>query len=408
VFDAELYLRLTGERLLLDSAGHDRGFGSPVAHAARALVAAGAIDIEAARAVVMDYDHAVAFRNEGMDAYLPSPPGSRRKAKPLAPRRVLVCDRTIERRQSTLHVRYVSLSDSETTLSVVERFAAPIGMGHAMHTPSATLADDRGKTVSAHFSGGGSAESWSGQLHSDDPLAVDTAWIEVDGERIELVDEPRAIEVSIEATRERDPVWRHLWSRLSVTEHFHHDAGGIELALDAMTAAGAVANDDPRLAELRAVAGALMHRRGTGTRALPEPWRSMLARRGAADGQLGEAAVGVVTPVFDGITVGVLNLRASSAGFELHVEVSPDIAGWAFDVGIDDPELAWWGRDDLGNHYVGGMGEWSGREDYGEGTIALWPGLHPKATRLDFMPTAERERAVISIPLELLRPGVKG
>src|SRR5207237_6037412 len=63
-FDAELYLRLSGERMLLERG--DRGgapWESPLMEAARALIAVGAIDAERARAVIDDYDLASALRS---------------------------------------------------------------------------------------------------------------------------------------------------------------------------------------------------------------------------------------------------------------------------------------------------------------------------------------------------------
>ena len=67
--------------------------------------------------------------------------------------------------------------------------------GGAWYGPTAplhqiTLADDRGTKVATSFSGGGSDEEWRGHLHSHGPLAKDTAWIELDGERIDLEDVP--------------------------------------------------------------------------------------------------------------------------------------------------------------------------------------------------------------------------
>jgi hypothetical protein len=55
--------------------------------------------------------------------------------------------------------------------------------------------------------------------------------------------------------------------------------------------------------------------------------------------------------------------------------------------------------DDRGNHYLGQMGNWSGGEDHSSGEIGLWPALHPKARRLEIVPTAEANRAVIGFPL---------
>ena len=62
-FDAELYLRVAGERTLLDAAGDDGPGGvSPVDVAGHVLVAAGAITAGQAQAIVDDYQLAQAYR----------------------------------------------------------------------------------------------------------------------------------------------------------------------------------------------------------------------------------------------------------------------------------------------------------------------------------------------------------
>jgi hypothetical protein len=48
-------------------------------------------------------------------------------------------------------------------------------------------------------------------------------------------------------------------------------------------------------------------------------------------------------------------------------------------------------------------GGWPGDGDHGTGEIEFSPGIDPKATRLDLLPTADTERAVIRVALELLR-----
>ena len=63
-FDAELYLRLFGERMLL-SEESSRPFDSPMVERARALVAVGAIDVDIAQKVVDDYARAAQLRGSG-------------------------------------------------------------------------------------------------------------------------------------------------------------------------------------------------------------------------------------------------------------------------------------------------------------------------------------------------------
>jgi hypothetical protein len=116
--------------------------------------------------------------------------------------------------------------------------------------------------------------------------------------------------------------------------------------------------------------------------------------------------LGVVTPLFDRMTVAVNTLAASENDFTLEVETQPDVSGGPFDLTLESQQVAWWARDDLGHHYLGEVGSWGSSGSHGAGSIAFEAGLDPKAKRLDLMPTGPTERAVIAVPLELLRPGV--
>ena len=111
--------------------------------------------------------------------------------------------------------------------------------------------------------------------------------------------------------------------------------------------------------------------------------------------------LGAVTPLFDGISVAVNTLVASEEDLTFEVETRPDVAGM-FDLTLESPQVAWWARDDAGNHYLGDAGSWQSDGRRGSGTIMFEAGMDPKATQLDLMPTGPTERAVISIPLERL------
>ena len=410
MFDAELYLRLTGERLMLDeSRTRQPGFSSPLVHSARALVAAGAIELDAAREVLDDYQAASALRLEGFPPSRLSTRKRPRAPKPFPPRRVVACDQRIEQQGSTLHVRYVMLSKRATKLGVTQRFASSGRRGSMVMAhgagPSAMLADDRGTTVASTFSGGGSDVEWHGHLTAGTPLHPDTAWIEVDGVRIELADELPAIEVTVEPLPEQDPAWGHLWCSVAVPDRMHDRSGSVELAIEALLAAGVIESNDPRLDELRAIVdrfsgGSVPGRRG---RRIPKPWRSLRSYGAFSIVRQGEAVLGAVTPLFDGITVAVTSLLASEEGFSLEVETRPDVSGGPFHLSLDSPQVAWWARDDIGNHYLGDAGSWGSSDDHGSGTILFEAGLDPKAKRLELMPTGPTERAVIVVPLDLLR-----
>ena len=119
-----------------------------------------------------------------------------------------------------------------------------------------------------------------------------------------------------------------------------------------LVAAGALAADDPAIGQVRAVAGGLFQGSGTipGTNAaLPEPWRSMLARRGRAGGPQGLAVAGATTPPLDGVTLALLAVRSTDEWFCADVETVPGLPHWHWPHAsgvVDRPLLAWWAADD--------------------------------------------------------------
>jgi hypothetical protein len=423
-FDAELHLRLLGERMLIGRSEGHYGRLPQLSTAAQALVGVKAIDPNRAELVIDDYDLAAALRTGQLELYSlrAHRPGRGAHAVPLAAPRIVPCDRVIEKGAYTLHVRYVSLDDNATTVAATYRTkpaqpqrprrrhgVAAItmsggGFGAGGWPPQITVGDDRGTTVAADFSGGGSDLEWRGHLRAHPPLAKDTAWIEVDGERIELDELPARGDVFVERLPDESPALRHLWSLVAAPDHFYGRPTDLEPAIEALMAVGALAPDDPALTDVRAVAAVVdPHEHPPGARRigrLPEPWRSLLARRGSTDGPSGTVAIGLVTPVFDGIAVAALGLESDEEGFEVEVEVTPDLGmHHPFEDSGLGRTLTWWARDDRGNHYLGHVGDWGGNEDRGQGDISFGPALDPRARRLELLPTAEASRAVISFEL---------
>jgi hypothetical protein len=421
-FDAELYLRIAGEEMILGIAPpHYTPWESPLFQPASALVAVGALSAKRARAVIDDYALAQAVRSEeghhNMHHGIAGVRRRRAKPKALEPRRVVLCDRTIEDAHGTLEIRHVTLAPDATSLAMRWR-AKPSGQSRSrrhVHTvmygarpggpPAPRLTDDRGATAATHFSGHGSGDELSGHLTAERPLAPDTAWIEVDGVRIELTVEVAPCEVSIEPIPEEPAAYRFLWRRLAAPGHFH-ELPDIEVSIDALLAAGALERDDPVLSEIRRVREAMPDHPGMpsrapgGTRALPEPWRSMLSRQGRTDGPEGTIALSAVTPLFDGFSVAIGSLDSHPEGFGIEADVAPGVdGGGPLGSSVEQAELTWWAADDRGNHYLGRVGGWSGDEEGMTAEISFWPALHPKARRLQIMPTAETTRAVITVPL---------
>jgi hypothetical protein len=413
-FDGELYLRLIGERMLTDHSNESRDRRRPtIAEAAAALVAIEAIDAPRAESVLDDYSFAATLRSDsrfGRRAMLgASRPAGAGEVKPLKPRRVVPCAQIIEQAQGTVLVRYVSLTEESTSVAV---FWHADGTGpRALTPPRVVLTDDRGATEDAAFQGGGSHHGMRGRLTTARALAPDTAWIELDGTRLELNGKASGFATTLERLPQQNPAHRYLWQRIAEPSEFQEN--GVEPAIDALLAAGALFADDPQLDEVRAVLAALQQRGGfgpgvgapSGPTPIPEPWQSLLARDGAQDGPTGSIVLGAVPPAFDGFSVAVLDLESDETHFRVDVEVSPAVADrMPFDWGMGPRQLAWWARDDRGNHYLGHRSHWSYNEDFGHGLIDFHPALDPQAAELELMPTAHTMRAVISFPLPWPRP----
>ncbi len=259
--------------------------------------------------------------------------------------------------------------------------------------------------MSAGLSGGGGDSAWDGEFGASPGLAEETAWIEVLGERVELPAAPSPpAETWVEPLGGQDPALAYLWARVAALTQFHATPN-VESSIEALVAAGSLAPGDPALAEVRDVAAQLSGRgsraRGAGRPGpLPEPWRSLLARRGQAGGPEGLVVAGVTAPEFDGITVAVLAVRSAEEGFSADVETVPGLQHWpVFRRAVDEPILAWWAADDRGHHYLGRPGSWHSGPDHGGGQIEFWPALDPAARVLDIMPTTMTARAVIRVPL---------
>jgi hypothetical protein len=443
--DAEQYLRLAGERAVLDrAADHGQPDDSALGAAGHALVAVGALTAGVAQAIVDDYGLALAYRDaEPAHFHHVRARRAAHRATPgraQGPLRAVPCHRLIEQPWGQLLLGYVVLSDEATVLQVTMRPAAPppgqrqarayrgrrpgggrvsgqVPGGAGRHVvgpglPSRlSVTDDRGTTSTASFSGGGSDEEWRGQFEVRPPLAPDTAWVEVLGERIGLPSAPSAgVPVRMEPLEDAVLARRYLWVKLASVAGFG-SSDAMETSIEALLAAGALGADDPAIGGVRAVAGGLLRGPGTtpgtsgttpGTSvALPGPWRSVLARRGRSGGPAGLVVAGATTPPLDGFTLAILALHSTGEQFYIDVEAVPGLpySHWPSGM-VDTPLLAWWAADDRGHHYLGQQGEWRFSEDHSGGQIEFWPALDPAATVLDIMPTTMTARAVIRVSLD--------
>jgi hypothetical protein len=415
VFDAELHLRLVGERGLLTPAlAGSSPFDSPITETAAALVAVDALAADTAQEIVDDYALAQFLRGSGRGI----PPSWPRQSGPipppqaLTPPRVVACNRDLDQSWGRLRVHDVVLGDRTTSVgfnafesspgALMQRMSAVGGLS----MPQLHLTDDRGTKEPAHFSGGsgGMGGTIQGRLATMSPLSRATRWLELPEGRIEIGDrwdEPST--VRIEALPPAGPAERYLFRRLTGNRHgfFPGPPVSLEHAIATLIAAGALAPDDPIIGSVNAIASAIAQPATASSATLPGPWASLFARLGRQDGPSGAVAVGVVTPPFDGVVVGVDALLATSIGFDTFVATSPGtlFGPMPFDLSVKDPRVTWWAEDDHGNHYLGASGGWGGGPSLTEGTINFTPALDRRATELCLQPTLTAERAVITVRL---------
>ena len=406
-FNAELYLRLAGERAVLDAAADgNRSWNFPLGEVAAALIAIGVLPTETAQEVIEDYQLAVAVRVRGRQSgrFRPRRAAATGTVAPtvLTAPRVVACGREIEQSWGRLEIHYIVFGDRSTSLGVTAvdgataRRAPGRMAAHRMPLQQVRLTDDRGTTEFADFNGSGSPSVWQGRLTTSGPLSRRTRWISVNNERIELDEEPPELpRVVVEPLETASPAERYLRLRVAAggggPRPMPND--GLGDGIQALVAAGALAPNAAVISEVAAMA------QGQTSRALPKQWASTLARRGASDGPTGALAVGVVTPPIDGVTVSIEALVTTSDGFEIHVETSPGIALGhhpMFHQASDQARIAWWAEDDRGNSYLGGGAGFSGSDQLTQATIAFYA-LDPRARELRLMPTGLTERAVVTL-----------
>jgi hypothetical protein len=410
-FDAEGYLRQAGVRWLREGGGPFPPWNPVLAVTGAALVAVGAMTAARARAVIDDYVRVVALGGRGQ-----RPGVSEQAARAAAPGgsgigrlRVVPSGQVIGQRWGRLTIGYVALTDRATTVQVTVQPGQAPPHPYPLSLPAGAgtlaVADDRGTTGTARFSGGlGRGDRvWRGRYEVDPPLAPDTAWIELGGQRIELTGEPAGIQAWAEPVPAQDPARRHLWQRVATLNDFHDLHRALEITIATLTAAGALHDDDPEIGSARAVLAALRPRGAASTgkpAGLAQPWPSLLARWGQAGGPLGTVTVGAITPPFDEVTAAVIALTSDDEHFGITVELAPGVHnGLPWRDLPDQQHIIWWAADDRDNYYLGEHGSWSSGEDRCGGTILFWPALDPRAASIDLMPTATSARAIIRVPL---------
>ena len=415
-FDAEIYLRLLGERLLDDPDQQHHGHLSPLRGAAAALVVAGTIGADQAWGVIDDYRTATNIRTREPRFLHFGPPSRRRKAASLVPRQTRVIDQEIPVGRSQLLLRDLGITaeggilryrrrrDAQGPSQLARLFAQSGGFPWGSTPPEIVDCDGNRPVVRFGSRGGDSEDRWDGELELHGTIAPEAAWLEIDGTQVGLNRRPARWEVRIEALEDQGPVERFLWRRLAVADIRSGLTADLEPLIQALLAAGALDQGSLLLKDLRAVAARLPRRPLNqrprpirSTRGLAEPWRSLLGRLGRDDGPEWTLVLDAMIPACDGVLIAAHWITSDLAGFELEFEVAPNVLAAG---ALDELPVAWWARDDRENHYLGVSTGWYASDDRAQATMRYWPALDPRAKRLDLLVCVEAHQAVVSVSLD--------
>jgi hypothetical protein len=414
-FDAEVYLRRLGERLLDDRDQQQPGQSSALRGAAAALVGVGAIAADQAWRVIDDYATATHIRSGKPGFVSFGPPLRRHEAGRLMARRFRVIDQEISGGGDQVLVRDLAITADGGTLRYRRYLGAP-GSGQVSrmarrpggflwnHTPPDIIDSDGNRPAVRFGDGGRDGERYvDGELEFQGTISPEAEWLEIDGTRVDLRGRTAHWEVGIEALEDQSPVERFLWRHLAVTDSRSGVTTDLEPMIQALVAAGALEEGSLLVQDLRAVTGRMprrpLHQRRI-TRAsnpgLVEPWGSLLDRRGADDGPEWTLVLGAVAPTCDGVQFAANSIESDLDGFEVEFDIAPNMRG----VGaLDELPVAWWARDDLENPYLGIPTGGGVRGDSAQGTLRFWPALDPRAKGLDLLMCVESHQAVISVSL---------
>jgi len=423
--DAELYLRLQGERSLGPAmqAPHE----SPLGLIGSALVAVGLLDLDLAGAIVADYALARQLRPGGAGFPFMHQAQPQSISAPDAPVVALLRN---EDPQPDGSLPYAVLTTSRAEIAVAYRgtddwtavaktFPNPGNFPHSL-----PMADDTGTTCPAMFNGGGGNGEWSGRFVAEQPLSLSTRWLELGGRRLTLLPSNVAPEVRVEQLPATSPAADFLRHRQASSDRLPPPQA--DPVIEALIATGALDAEDSVLEEITqiwnagpAVTGGVPHamRRamfrqfgglpamaapslGGGSGRLPPPWSNHDPQR-TVSGPTGVVPIGVATPVLEGAAAVFYALTSEADGFAVDTEQFGGGAHHHLATFVVDPtpDFAWWAEDDRGAVYRGQWNGWSGSEGGRRGNIAYSPALDPGATRLRLLPTLRAHRVVVEIAL---------
>jgi hypothetical protein len=401
---AETYVRRCAEdelRAVHDEEGEPRGFRERI----RALVFVGLLDIEVASGIVSGYGRARAVR--GLGGYPGDEPSP--GAQAAGPTRVARCSGEIDVSDATIVPRLVTLGPHRTRLAVTIRAASGAGTRRGRrHRPmifdvdEITLRDDKGRSVTAHLSGGGSSE-WSGWYEAEPGLSPDTAWVDVEGTRLPLDDTRAGATVTVETWADAE-----LSTEQRATRYLDHcarsfadqESSALATIAETLVTCGALAPDSPSVTSLVAAdEDGAPH-----PTAYPGPgWAFHLhsqARRGRQPATA-TVIIGVTTPPIDGVSVAVTDLESTPDGFQIEIDgVGPVEFSRGYASSIDTPRLATRATDDRGNDYRGSLAEFEGGSEGFSGTVRFTPALDPGASIVNLEFSTERARAIVHVPLQ--------
>jgi hypothetical protein len=412
-FDAEVYLRRSGERLLDDPDQQQPHHWSALRGAAAALVLAGVIGADRAWRVIDDYATATGIRSGQLGVVHFGAPLRRRPTEGLPARQFRVIDQEISVGEAVL-VRDLAITAEGGTLRYRRYLAAPglgqvprmvKGPGFPWNATPPDIIDSDGNRPAVRFGDGGrDGEGYvDGELELHGAIAPEAAWLEIDGNRVDLHGRTSRWEVGIEVLEDQSPLERFLWRHLAVAVPRSGVTRDLEPMIRALVAAGALQEGSLLVQDLRAVTARVPHRplhqrriARPSTPSLVEPWGSLLNREGADDGPGWTLVLGAVAPACDGVQFAANSITSDLAGFEVEFDVAPNPGG----VGaLEELPVAWWARDDLENHYLGIPTGGGVRGDSAQGTLRYWPALDPRAKRLDLLMCVESHQAVVSVSL---------
>ncbi len=410
--DPETYLRLACERLLLfeDRQRGPHG-GGGLAIAGRALIASGQLDEDRVRGVLDEYVFAFGLRGHGGWWHVQRMDRDESKGQRLTAQRVVVCDLMFGDAKAPTTLERVVFADDATRFDLSgigpsSQRLPPVFRKRMMlrgglpHGQVLTVSDDAGTTTSASSSGGGSSgRTWNAHFRTDAPLSAETAWIEIDGARINLPERRPSPAVRTEPVEAVDPVRAMLYGEILGSGRMHGDEGSVEIAIETLVATGALKGDDPLVVEVEAIAK--VFEKGGPAPNLPPPWGALLRRIPKSDGPVGKLAIGAVVDSIEGISIRFDALTSEEGFFSVALAVSP---GWPLQMHfpgfrLDRSPIAFWAEDDRKNVYFLVPEGGGGSGNLAEGTINSIAPLDPKASELRLLPTASHERAVVTLSL---------